>query len=492
MVLGALLVPAVGRVGAIAFGRRVGLLAAAATAFYPELVWYPAHYWGETVFLLLLWWAIERTLVGRRARLGHVAAAAGVLWGLTTLTRELALYLVPIAAVWMLRRVVEAAGGARQRRKIQDLTPAVALVLAAMLTVAPWTIRNAIVFRAFVPVSTMGALNLWQGNTTLTHLQIYEVLATKGGPIEQDRYCREMARETIAARQPAWIFEKLRQQMPEFWKAGSEVLDHLVGRQACGPLPASKLVAIELLLVAALPRRARALPRRPRPGALLRRPRGCCSSCSRRTNAAHVAAYATTRFRLPVLPVVFMVAGCGDGGRRDGTLHPLRGWRVAAARRRSSWPLSRRSRRGWWSSRRGGSSPVVPADDGGDAPEERIDVTFAERLMSGGAARGPREQRAGSTAVPPGTLRAGQNGRSHGHARPAVRACLLGARGMVWRGPTFGLNPEQEDRYRTSCLAADVAQARLVIPLVLVVTVVFAANDYAFLGLSWRSTSSRS
>jgi PAS domain S-box-containing protein len=56
---------------------------------------------------------------------------------------------------------------------------------------------------------------------------------------------------------------------------------------------------------------------------------------------------------------------------------------------------------------------------------------------------------------------------------------------MVWRGPTFGLSPEEEDRYRDSSLAADVAQARVVIPLVLAAAVAFSANDYAFLGLSW-------
>ncbi len=56
---------------------------------------------------------------------------------------------------------------------------------------------------------------------------------------------------------------------------------------------------------------------------------------------------------------------------------------------------------------------------------------------------------------------------------------------MLWRGPSFGLSAEEEDRYRTASLAADVAQARLVIPPVLVVAIVFAANDYAFLGLSW-------
>ncbi len=326
VVLGALLVPAVGRAGTLAFGRRVGVAAAAVTAFYPEFVWYPAHYWSETVFLLLLWWAVERTLAADAGRSRRVAVAAGVLWGLTVLTRELALYLVPIAALWMLRPRAEA--GERVRpRKIQDLTPAVALVLTTVLTVAPWTVRNAVVFRAFIPVSTMGGLNLWQGNTTLTHLQIYEVLATKGGPVEQDRYCRAMAWKTIAGRQPAWILEKLRSEMPEFWKAGSEVLDHLVGRAACGEQPRSTLVAVELLLVlpylVVLALSLVGLARVRFSGAAW-----LLLLLLAAYNAAHVVAYATTRFRLPVLPVVFMVGAAVVVGRREDTLHPPRGFRL--------------------------------------------------------------------------------------------------------------------------------------------------------------------
>jgi hypothetical protein len=201
------------------------------------------------------------------------------------------------------------------------------LVLATGLTVAPWTIRNAVVFRAFIPVSTMGGLNLWQGNTTLTHLQIYEVLATKGGAVEQDRYCREMARETIAARQPAWALEKLVEQMPEFWKAGSEVLDHLVGRDACGPLSVATLVPVELALVlpylAALGLFLVGLVRLRFSGAAW-----LLLLLLAAYNAAHVVAYATTRFRLPVLPIVFMVAAAVVVGRRDGALLPLRGWRL--------------------------------------------------------------------------------------------------------------------------------------------------------------------
>jgi hypothetical protein len=314
-------------VGALAFGRRVGLWAAAATAFYPELLWYPAHYWSETVYLLLLWGAIERTLAADAWASRRTAAIAGILWGFATLTRELSLYLVPIATLWMLRP-----RSAPRGLKIQDLTPALGraavLVLATVLTVAPWTIRNAIVLRAFVPVSTMGGLNLWQGNTTLTHLQIYDVLASKGGAVEQDRYCREMAWRTIAARQPGWIFEKLAEQMPEFWKAGSEVLDHLVGREACGPLRASLLAKVELVLVlpylAVLGLFLVGLVRVRFSGAAW-----LLLLLLAAYNAAHVVAYATTRFRLPVLPVVFMVAAAVVVGRRFGGLLPLRGWRLA-------------------------------------------------------------------------------------------------------------------------------------------------------------------
>ena len=326
VVLGALLVPIVGRAATLAFGPRAAVVAAALTAFYPELVWYAAHYWGETLFLLLLWAAVERTLAADAASSSRTAAVAGLLWGLTTLTRELALYLVPIALVWMLRPLAGRALRAWLRPPRPHLAAAGALALATVLTIAPWTLRNAFVFHAFIPVSTMGGLNLWQGNTTLTHLQIYEVLAQVGGPVAQDRYCRRLAWETIAARQPAWVFEKLADEMPEFWKAGSEVLDHLVGRDACGPLARGRLALVELVVVLpylgvlalALVGLARLRPSAPAVLLLL---------LAGAYNAAHVVAYATTRFRLPVVPVLFMLAAALVG-RTDESLAPLRGRRA--------------------------------------------------------------------------------------------------------------------------------------------------------------------
>jgi hypothetical protein len=319
--VGALLVPAVGRAGTLAFSRRTGRLAAVFVALYPELVWFSVHFWSETIFLVFLWWAIERTLRADAVRSTWAAAGAGVLFGLAALTRELAMYLAPLAALWLLRpRRGEWRPSSRGWRR------AGALVLGLVLTIAPWTIRNALVFHAFVPVSTMGNLNLWQGNTTVSHLQIYEALAKRGGPLEQDRYCRRMAWETIRERQPLWILEKLGEQMPEFWKAGSEVLDHLVGRGACGPLSDATLVGLEVLLVGpylvVLFLFLLALVRVPMTAG-----GGLLLVLLAAYNLAHVVAYATTRFRLPVMPVVFIFAAAVLVGWREGTLRPLRGWR---------------------------------------------------------------------------------------------------------------------------------------------------------------------
>jgi hypothetical protein len=321
--VGALLVPAVARAGRVAFSPRVGLVAAALVAFYPDLVWFSVHFWSETLFIVLLWWAIERVLRSDAASSAGAAAAGGVLWGLATLTRELTLYLAPFALLWLLR------GEARGFRL--RLSPAIrrglAFALGLVLTLLPWTVRNAIVFHAFIPVSTMGGSNLWQGNVPLTHLEVHAALGGIADPVERDRRARKLAWDAIRARQPAWIFEKLHEQMPEFWKAGSEILDHAVSRAPCRPLSATEQKALEVVVVGSylavlglsLVGLARA---RPSPAGVL------LLVLLAAWTMAHVAAYATTRFRLPLLPVLFLFAAAAIVGRRDGPLAALRGGRA--------------------------------------------------------------------------------------------------------------------------------------------------------------------
>ena len=60
----------------------------------------------------------------------------------------------------------------------------------AVLVVAPWTYRNWLVFHAFVPVSTAGGLNLFQGNARLTRQEVYDRYEAVHGRIEQYRFAR--------------------------------------------------------------------------------------------------------------------------------------------------------------------------------------------------------------------------------------------------------------------------------------------------------------
>ena len=324
--VGALLVPAVGRVGRSAFSPNVGLAAAALTAVYPDFVWFSVHFWSETLFIVALWWGVERVLQADTSGSRGAAVAAGVVWGLSTLTRELSLYLAPFAAVWLARGVISGGGEKSKQERRAGLGRAGVFLLALVLTLAPWTIRNALVFDAFIPVSTMGGSNLWQGNVPLTHLEVHESLGQITDPVERDRHARKLARQVILEQQPAWIFHKTAAQMPEFWKAGSEILDHLVGRGACGPLAPGTLKTIEVVVVGpylvllglCLVGLARG---RATPGGVL------LLVLASAYNFAHVVAYATTRFRLPVLPVVFLFAAAVVFPR--GVLAPLRGWRIA-------------------------------------------------------------------------------------------------------------------------------------------------------------------
>jgi 4-amino-4-deoxy-L-arabinose transferase-like glycosyltransferase len=295
--LGALLVLAVGRIGAVTFGDRAGLFAAAVTAFYPELVWFCSHLWAETVFAVVLWWGFERLLQADTRGSVGVAAAAGVLFGVAILTRETVLYYLPVAAFWLAWR---RSGGGRR---------AAILLATALLVVLPWTIRNWAIFKTFIPVSTAGAMNLWQGNTPLSRPEVYEEYWAVRGRVQKYHYTREKALEAIVARQPLWFIEKVRDEMPAYWAAHGQPIVHMErGAYKNIPRPAA-LTAIAVVLVPYLAVLVlfvvgiAALPRG-RPAVLL-------LAFLLFYVLLHVVAHGYPRYRVPSLPVLFLVAGQG-------------------------------------------------------------------------------------------------------------------------------------------------------------------------------------
>ena len=317
VLLSALLVPAVGRVGARAFGERTGLVAAGITAAFPELIWFAPHFWSETVMLFLLWWSFERVLEADTTGRTLPAVLGGVLLGLTALTRETVLYFAPLAALWLAWRATRP--GARLR--------GAAFLAAAVLTVAPWTLRNWIVFRTFIPVSTSAGLNLWQGNVAQTREEVYDEYFSVDGRIDQYRYATHKGVEAILARQPWWIFEKFVAEMPHFW-GDSQTLIHLRRRAYGERAPtftwtAAAIVVLPYLAVLGLFAVGLALTPTDRR-------RGLVAGFVAYYVLLHVVAYGFPRYRLPILPAVFLFAAAGWLAARDGTLRPDRGRRVLA------------------------------------------------------------------------------------------------------------------------------------------------------------------
>jgi 4-amino-4-deoxy-L-arabinose transferase-like glycosyltransferase len=313
IVVSALLVPAVGRVGRTVFGERAGPTAAAIVAFYPDLIWYSVHFWCETLYLTFLWWAFERVIAADKRGRTRTALAAGLLWGMAALTRETGLYLTPLVALWLGWRA-KTPGGPRR---------AVAFVVTAVLTIAPWTYRNWVMLRAFVPVATSGGLALYQGNSGLERQQVYEQYeAVHGGRIEQYRWARRMGLQAIADRQPFWFFEKLRDEMPRFWEADSVALIHVFDKRAYGSVSPGAALLARLAIVAPY---LAVLGLFVAGVVALRLDRAAVLLLGFLVlhNLLHVATHGFARYRLPIMPVVFVVAAHAFACWRAGECPPL-------------------------------------------------------------------------------------------------------------------------------------------------------------------------
>jgi 4-amino-4-deoxy-L-arabinose transferase-like glycosyltransferase len=152
--LGTVTVALVGLVALEAFGELAGLIALVLAAIYPVFIELSGTLVAENLFAALVLAAVYAALrAGRRASRTYLwASAAGLLTGLATLTHEngAVIALPLIAAVWTVR----------PRLSPRALVAPVLLVLAAVVMIAPWTIRNAVELHRFIPVSDETGITL--------------------------------------------------------------------------------------------------------------------------------------------------------------------------------------------------------------------------------------------------------------------------------------------------------------------------------------------
>jgi 4-amino-4-deoxy-L-arabinose transferase-like glycosyltransferase len=147
-VVGTITVGLIGLVALEVFGPAVALAALALGAVYPVLIELSAVLVAEnllTAFILAAIWAALRAR--RSARPLAWLAGAGVFTGLAVLAHANAIViLIPLAvAAWRTRRSLVAPG---------------ILVAAAVLTLTPWIVRNAVTMHRFVPVTDENGITL--------------------------------------------------------------------------------------------------------------------------------------------------------------------------------------------------------------------------------------------------------------------------------------------------------------------------------------------
>ncbi len=137
------------------YGPVAGLAGAALFIAFPYSVVPPNYLWSESLFIPLYLLLLAALLAALRTPTLARFGIAGACCGLATLCREITFYM-PLVVLACLLLSIE-----KKRRAIHLFAAFTALHL---LVIAPWTIRNFLIFERVIPISTNSWINLYIGN----------------------------------------------------------------------------------------------------------------------------------------------------------------------------------------------------------------------------------------------------------------------------------------------------------------------------------------
>ena len=132
---------------------KAGMVAALLCALHPMLIWYTARIWIETVHTLLVALACFAIILCYERPISARAFWTGIAFGVAILTKSI-LILFPIVFVFLLAL----------KYKKESVRSVVLMLAVILVVVLPWTVRNYVVSKAFVPVHVSLGLNLIQGD----------------------------------------------------------------------------------------------------------------------------------------------------------------------------------------------------------------------------------------------------------------------------------------------------------------------------------------
>jgi hypothetical protein len=140
-----------------AFGKKAAVAAAWTWVFLPTAIFYPVVWvWDTSLAALWLALLVAATLELRGSDRMAAWLGYGALWSAGAMINPSLISVLPplgLWAIWPLRN-----------RVVPALKLASAASLVFVIGIAPWTIRNYVVFDKFIPLRSNFGLELWLGN----------------------------------------------------------------------------------------------------------------------------------------------------------------------------------------------------------------------------------------------------------------------------------------------------------------------------------------
>ena len=328
------------------FGTRAALISGLACALSPELVHYTHFLWSEGLTAALavgIFMLLDR--YDRREET-WVLALAGLALGITGLVRETFALFTAFVILWILWRDRERLGKALGRAAI--------LGLCTASVILPWTARNYQLHDTFVLISTCRWFPIALGNLALSDAPDDEAETTaqqhrqkqkaanrpgswtgrkKLGEVEAEEHWKRIALKSIASEQPTWFFKKLRLNTPKLFSLRSQTTRFLRNEWLVTSTPrAHALIATDTLFYLLTMTLGLASLWLVRGGRLHILVVALCLF----TYLIYMAANATPRFLVPLLPLLLLYTGpLLAPSRSDPPAPPCRSGASSAPRSRS-------------------------------------------------------------------------------------------------------------------------------------------------------------
>jgi len=314
------------------FNTRTGIFAGFMVAIYPNLIFFSYYFWSESLFTVLVMSALLLVIYGQRSGHPIFSFSAGVFFGLGALTREAAIPIAVMAALWWVCTV-------RKEKRLAATARCGIMLGVAALLVLPWTYRNYTLFHRIIPISTVSWFAAGEGNTfespnwldschphQSTFRNRYFSIHDE---MERMDFAKRYTLELIAAEQPMWIFKKAARNLAQLLAPDSQLL-FKIRWNAYGKI--SHSVLLSLVLISVIPYIFIFVA-----GAL-----GVAGAQGKGrtlfpclifgiTILIHVLANAAVRFRMPWMPLFIIYAASASLNYRDLRNAMTRGKWIAVA-----------------------------------------------------------------------------------------------------------------------------------------------------------------